>query len=130
MSLVDFLGVENKNLKELSLAFPESKIISRGNEIRIRGEGNEIIKISDILTGLIEHYNRFGKITEDKFKSMIQFDQISSEVEGQEDVIIYSAKGFPVKGRVFVLGFFSPRFSNMFLTSARSSFLAPLKVSI
>lgn len=99
MSLVDFLGVENKNLKELSLAFPESKIISRGNEIRIRGEGNEIIKISDILTGLIEHYNRFGKITEDKFKSMIQFDQISSEVEGQEDVIIYSAKGFPVKAR-------------------------------
>ena len=30
---------------------------------------------------------------------MIQFDQISSEVEGQEDVIIYSAKGFPVKAR-------------------------------
>lgn len=96
---MDFLGVENKNLKELSLAFPESKIISRGNEIRIRGEGNEIIKISDILASLIEHYNRFGKITEEKFKSMIQFDQISSELEGQEDVIIYSAKGFPVKAR-------------------------------
>lgn len=99
VSLVDFLGVENKNLKELSLAFPESKIISRGNEIRIRGEGNEIIKISDILNSLIEHYNKFGKITEDKVKSMVQFDRISEEVEGQEDVIIYSAKGFPVKAR-------------------------------
>lgn len=99
VSLVDFLGVENKNLRELSQAFPESKIISRGNEIRIQGEGSEIIRISDILTSLIEHYNRYGKLTEDKVKSMIQFDRIAEEVEGQEDVIIYSAKGFPVRAR-------------------------------
>jgi len=99
VSLVDFLGVENKNLKEISQAFPESKIISRGNEIRIRGTGEEIIRISDILTALIDHYNHFGKISEDKIKSMIQHDQTAQEVEGQDDVIIYSAKGFPVKAR-------------------------------
>jgi phosphate starvation-inducible PhoH-like protein len=96
---VDFLGVENKNLREISQAFPESKIISRGNEIRIRGTGPEILKISDILTSLLEHYNHFGKISEEKIKSLIQHDQIAAEVEGQEDVIIYSAKGFPVKAR-------------------------------
>jgi len=99
VSLVDFLGVENKNLRELSAAFPESKIISRGNEIRIRGTGTEIIKISDILTSLIEHYNQFGKISDGKLKSLIQHDMLATEIEGQEDVIIYSAKGFPVKAR-------------------------------
>ena len=99
VSLVDFLGVENKNLREISLAFPESKIISRGNEIRIRGTGTEIIKISDILTSLLEHYNQYGKIAEDKIKSLIHHDKIATEVEGQEDVIVYSAKGFPVKAR-------------------------------
>ncbi len=99
VSLVDFLGVENKNLREISLAFPESKIISRGNEIRIRGTGTEIIKISDILASLLEHYNQFGKIGEDKIKSLLHHDKITTEVEGQEDVIVYSAKGFPVKAR-------------------------------
>ena len=99
VSLVDFLGVENRNLKEISQAFPESKIISRGNEIRIRGTGEEIVRISDILTALIDHYNHFGKITEDKIKSMIEHEQVAQEIEGQEDVIIYSAKGFPVKAR-------------------------------
>ena len=99
VSLVDFLGVENKNLREISLAFPESKIISRGNEIRIRGTGTEIIKISDILTSLLDHYNQYGKIAEDKIQSLIQHDKIATEVEGQEDVIVYSAKGFPVKAR-------------------------------
>jgi phosphate starvation-inducible PhoH-like protein len=99
VSLVDFLGVENKNLKEISQAFPESKIISRGNEIRIRGTGAEIIKISDILTSLLEYYNQYGKISEEKIKSLIKQDQLATEVEGQEDVIVYSAKGFPVKAR-------------------------------
>jgi len=99
VSLVDFLGVENKNLREISNAFPESKIISRGNEIRIRGTGAEIIKISDILASLLEHYNQYGKILDDKIKSLIHLDKIATEVEGLEDVIIYSAKGFPVKAR-------------------------------
>jgi len=99
VSLVDFLGVENKNLREISQAFPESKIISRGNEIRIRGTGTEIIKISDILTSLLEHYNQYGKISEDKIKSLIHHNKVATEIEGQEDVIIYSAKGFPVKAR-------------------------------
>ena len=96
---MDFLGVENKNLREISQAFPESKIISRGNEIRIRGTGTEIIKISDILTSLLEHYNQYGKISEDKIKSLIHHNKVATEIEGQEDVIIYSAKGFPVKAR-------------------------------
>jgi phosphate starvation-inducible PhoH-like protein len=99
VSLVDFLGVENKNLKEISQAFPESKIISRGNEIRIRGTGAEIIRISEILTGLLNHYNSFGRISEENIKSLIQHDRIAAEAEGQDDVIIYSAKGFPVKAR-------------------------------
>lgn len=99
VSLVDFLGVENKNLKELSQAFPESKIISRGNEIRILGTGEEIIRITDILNSLVEHYNHFGKIAEGKIKSMVEQEQISEIMESQEDVIIYSAKGFPVRAR-------------------------------
>ena len=63
ISLIDFLGVQNKNIKEVAQAFPKSKIVSRGNEIRIQGSTPEIIKISDILTSLINHYHKFGKVT-------------------------------------------------------------------
>ena len=99
VSLVDFLGVENKNLRQLSSAFPESKIISRGNEIRIKGTAPEILRISEILTALLDHYNHFGKIDEDKVKALLDHEQIAAQMEGQEDVIVYSAKGFPVKAR-------------------------------
>ncbi|HAI77249.1 MAG TPA: phosphate starvation-inducible protein PhoH, partial [Microscillaceae bacterium] len=30
ISLVDFLGVENTNIKELAAAFPKTKILARG----------------------------------------------------------------------------------------------------
>ena len=72
ISLPDFLGVENKNIGQLAGAFPKSKIISRGNEIQLKGSKNEVLQISDILTGLIEHYHKFGKITEDNIDSYIK----------------------------------------------------------
>ena len=38
--MVDFLGIHNVNIKEVAAAFPGSKIISRGNEIRIQYGGS------------------------------------------------------------------------------------------
>ena len=49
VSLLDFLGVENKNIRLISNAFPQSKVVSRGNEIRIQGSTPEIIKINDMI---------------------------------------------------------------------------------
>ncbi|HSI91564.1 MAG TPA: hypothetical protein VK927_10640, partial [Adhaeribacter sp.] len=63
ISLIDFLGIENQNIKQLAAAFPSSKIISRGNEIKIQGKTPEIAKINEILTSLIDHYHKYGKIT-------------------------------------------------------------------
>ncbi|MFN3315634.1 MAG: phosphate starvation-inducible protein PhoH, partial [Raineya sp.] len=59
ISLVDFLGAENLHIKRLGASFPTSKIISRGNEIRIQGQTPEILKINDIINALINHYNKF-----------------------------------------------------------------------
>lgn len=61
--LTDFLGVENKNIAELAAAFPKSKIISRGNEIIVKGEAPDIIQITDILDSLMDHFHQFGKVT-------------------------------------------------------------------
>ena len=58
ISLTDFLGIENSNINEVASAFPKSKIVSRGNEIRINGDSREIIKISDILNALLTHYQK------------------------------------------------------------------------
>lgn len=98
ISLIDFLGVENKNIKEVASAFPQSKIVSRGNEIRIKGSTPEILKINDILNALIDHYNKYGKLTEDNVQSYLKQDAVESEkATNLEDVLMYGTKGFQIK---------------------------------
>ncbi|ELR73614.1 Phosphate starvation-inducible protein PhoH [Fulvivirga imtechensis AK7] len=96
ISLIDFLGVENKNITEVASAFPKSKIVSRGNEIRIKGSTTEILKINDILNSLIEHYHKYGKVTEDNVQTYLAKES-EEKLPDEEDVLIYGTKGFIIK---------------------------------
>ena len=99
ISLVDFLGIENKTIDSLAAAFPKSRIVSRGNQILIKGSTSEIVQIDDILNSLIEHYHKFGKITEENVQKYISKEQeiMLPENATAEEVILYGTKGFPIK---------------------------------
>ena len=97
VSLLDFLGVENKNIKKISNAFPESKIVSRGNEIRIQGSTPEIIKINDILNSLLSHYHKYGKLTEESVQTYISSESKPKFVEGEEEILLYGTRGAVIK---------------------------------
>ena len=102
ISLIDFLGIENQNIKQLAAAFPSSKIISRGNEIKIQGKTPEITKINEILSSLIEHYHKFGKITHtnvDKFISPNLDTADEPALPAGQDVLLYGSKGGLIKAK-------------------------------
>ncbi|GAB3700051.1 PhoH family protein [Spirosoma flavus] len=106
VSLIDFLGVENLTIKEVAAAFPMSKIISRGNEIRIKGTTPEISRISDILDSLIEHYQKYGKITQENVQTYISHS--GQPVNGglapptppdDDEVLVYGNRGVVVRAK-------------------------------
>jgi phosphate starvation-inducible PhoH-like protein len=100
ISLVEFLGVENKTIDSLAAAFPKSKIVSRGNQILIKGSTAEIVQIDDILNSLIQHYHKYGRITEENVQQYISREQemvVPGTAGGQDDVIIYGTKGTPIR---------------------------------
>ena len=97
VSLIDFLGVENKNINDVASAFPESKIISRGNELWIKGSTPEIIRINQILNSLLEHYHQYGKVTQDNVQSFLVKGEDDSAEQPLDDVLIYGTKGFRIK---------------------------------
>lgn len=96
ISLVDFLGIQNQNIKEIASAFPESKIISRGNEIRIQGTAPQILKINDILNALQNHYNKYGKVTHENVVSYIHDEQHSNAHAGADNVLVFGTRGFKI----------------------------------
>jgi phosphate starvation-inducible PhoH-like protein len=103
ISMIDFLGVENKTIDKLSAAFPKSRIVSRGNQILIRGTTAEIVKIDDILAALLEHYNKYGAITEENVQAYVDRENEATfsgpPVVPAEDVIVYGTRGAPIKAK-------------------------------
>jgi phosphate starvation-inducible PhoH-like protein len=99
VSLTDFFGIENENIKRVAEAFPNSKVLSRGNEIKIQGSPPEIIKINEIINSLIEHYHQYGRITEDNIKNYIRNDieRVDTKNTLKEEVLIYGTKGVIIK---------------------------------
>lgn len=96
VSLVDFLGIENQNIKALSDAFPDSKIVSRGNEIRIKGTAPQILKINEILNSLLSHYHEYGKVTDENVKDFVGSDENGTNDPGKTEVLIHGTKGFRI----------------------------------
>ena len=100
ISLLDFLGSENENIREISAAFPQSKIVSRGNEIRIQGKAPEILRINDIIGMLLNHFNRFGQVTPDTVKDYIEMEEVPADApphSHKNDIIVYGNKGLVIK---------------------------------
>jgi len=98
ISLIDFLGVENKAIKEVSAAFPKSKIISRGNEIKVIGNQQDLSKILDVLNALIVHYHKYGKVTEQNVKSLLKDELPETEASVKDsEAVLFGDKGLIIK---------------------------------
>ena len=95
--LLEFLGTENENIRQIAAAFPQSKIVSRGNEIRIQGRAPEILRINDILNMLLQHFNRFGQVTPENVKEYIDMEGVPVEVDQRNDIIVFGNKGLVIK---------------------------------
>ncbi|MCC6684085.1 MAG: phosphate starvation-inducible protein PhoH, partial [Bacteroidia bacterium] len=59
---MELLGVNNQNLKLLQSQFPKLKIVSRGQELTILGDEQEINHFEHKLDQMIDHIRKFGKL--------------------------------------------------------------------
>jgi phosphate starvation-inducible protein PhoH and related proteins len=106
ISPIDFLGIDNQTIREISANFPSSKIISRGNEILIKGSQAEVEKIEIILNSLIDHCLKFGKISPVVLKNQLGLSGLSegtsepaTQMIDDADVLVYGNRGMVIKVR-------------------------------
>jgi len=95
--LAEFLGAANANIKQLSAAFPQSKIISRGNEVRIQGGAPEILRINEVFNQLLAHFDQYGKLSPENVKDYIDADGAAMEEANKDTVIVFGNKGLVIK---------------------------------
>lgn len=101
VSLVDFLGEENRNIYTLASAFPKSRIVSRGDQIIVKGTASEVEQIEEILKELIDHYHEFGRVTQQNVLTRVGREEEAMLPETPtvvaEDVLLYGTRGNPIK---------------------------------
>ena len=87
-----------QNIDELSSAFPKSRIVSRGNEIHIKGESGDIHQIIDILNALVDHFHQFGKVTTENVRGYVTQERQEVSLDDAPDgILLYGTKGTPIK---------------------------------
>ena len=100
ISLIDFLGLENRNINKLAIAFPRSKIVSRGNEILLKGDKEDVNQISGIVYALVDHFHQYGRITEQNVTDYISRDNGEAVAdEAGEHLILHGTRGTPIKAK-------------------------------
>ncbi len=96
INLVDFLGVENENIKKIEEAFPTSKITSRGDEIIIEGPTSVLVRVNDIIESLKLHYETSRKISIENVEKLLQDKEIKS-FGSKENSLLYGTHGNVIK---------------------------------
>lgn len=101
ISLIDFLGIQNANIRVISKAFPKTKVISRGSELVLKGSSSQIDYIESIIQNLVSHLEQYGKLTKKEVESYVADDKVTalSKVNYPDDVIVHGANGKNIKAK-------------------------------
>ena len=100
ISIPDFLGIQDSNLKKIEESYPKSKIIVRGNEVKIIGENIDVREINDLLHLLLEHLDRFNSLSVEKVQDYILLENKKHLDEREsKNTILFGTKGNTIKAK-------------------------------
>ena len=101
ISPVDFFGINNANLNLLKKAFPQLKIASRGNKIKIAGQEEDIALLEETVHSMMQIADKYGKVSVKHMENLLMgIDPKEMELPSdKEHVILYGAGGNIVQAR-------------------------------
>jgi len=99
----DIFGLREEKLRLLKNLFPKLKIISRGEELIVIGDDRETLSFEDKFLRMLNHYDRFGKLTEENILEIVAHDDGRVRSPAQEgdasELILYGKDGMLIKAR-------------------------------
>ncbi len=109
VSVSDFLGQDNINIKNIAASFPLTKIVPRGDQIILKGSPQDLIKVSEVIETLLEDFQTTGKFNTEQFEKMaigeatanlkLEKTSAGSIAPKEEDVLLYGTRGNVIRVR-------------------------------
>lgn len=95
---IEIYGSRNSKLDLIKSYYPKLKIIARGGVVKVLGEEVVIEQFETKLKVLIEHFNKYNRLTESNIDRLIMEDH-NLVLELDDDVIVHGTHGKLVKAR-------------------------------
>lgn len=95
---IEIYGSQNSKLDLIKSYYPKLKIIARGGVITVLGEEEVIEQFETKLQVLVEHFNKYNRLTESNIDRLIMEDH-NVVLELDDDVIVHGTHGKLIKAR-------------------------------
>ena len=93
-------GANNRYLNIIKTYFPGLKITARGEQIRVNGEENEVIRFEEKIAELIAHLNRYNSLSINQVDRIMKDEMIEeNDDKGSADLILHGTNGQAIRAR-------------------------------
>lgn len=98
---VDFFGVNNSRFNFIKKNFPTLRMVSRGNSVKAEGSNEDVAMFKQKVERMVDHIERYGKLTEDNIEAIIQSSDEPLEKKEKEpnNIIVHGNNGLLVRAR-------------------------------
>ena len=93
------LGSNNAKFNKIKTYFPQVKLISRGDQVKIIGSKKEISLFELKFNMFISHINKFNSLTYNQIERIIEGDQ--DVIDYDSDAILHGKNGKVIKARTY-----------------------------
>lgn len=97
--LTKFFGIREENLVTITKHFCGLKIVHRGDIIKVAGEKEGIAEFERKLNSMVEFYEKYNRLGNDDVKEILHSETDSVKCIEDEDVLLYSITGKPIRAR-------------------------------
>ena len=92
IDLLILFGANNRKLHKIRQFYPDLKLISRGNTLKIIGNKNKILLFEKKFQSFINHINHYNRLTLSQIERIILEDE-SKIMENKNDIILHGSDG-------------------------------------
>ena len=98
IELVKLFGTNNNKLDKIKYLFPQIKIISRGEKLKLIGSNDQISFFEKKLNGFLNHMNLYNSLTISQIERLFEGDE-DLILKDKENIILYGQNGKVIKAR-------------------------------
>lgn len=100
-NLVDLFGANNAHINLIKKFYPDSKIIARGNSLKIIAEANEIASIESVIQNLQKHFKTYHRLNEGDVSAYLHENRNGNlaEISDDNQVLVFGSHGNQIKAR-------------------------------